>query len=107
MDLTPQNLSDIASAVVNRAVGKDSDGTDLLLGETANRSNWVYQQLLAAGSIKQQLTRIENLAATPFDIDQLAAAIVAKLPVGTLTNADVQEACDAAIRARFADVDGA
>jgi len=61
----------------------------------------------SAGSVHTQLDRIETLAATPFDIDQLAAAIVAKLPAGALTKADVQDACDAAIRARFADVDGA
>lgn len=41
-------------------VGKDSDGTDLTMGEMSARVNWLYQQFLEAGSLNQQLDRIEQ-----------------------------------------------
>lgn len=41
-------------------VGKDTDGTDLTLGELTARINWLYEQWLASGSLKDQLNRIEK-----------------------------------------------
>lgn len=41
-------------------VGKDSDGTDLTMGEMSARVNWLYQQFLEAGSLNEQLDRIEQ-----------------------------------------------
>lgn len=41
-------------------VGKDSDGTDLTMGEMSARVNWLYGQWLEAGSLNEQLDRIEQ-----------------------------------------------
>jgi hypothetical protein len=41
-------------------VGTDSDGTNLTMGEMSARLNWLYQQWLEAGSLNQQLDRIEQ-----------------------------------------------
>ncbi len=100
-----------AELVVNRLLAhklSDAAGSvNNVLTTGFGRLSNTYDTLRESGAINSQLDRIEALAATPFDIDQLAAAIVAKLPVGTLTKADVQEACDAAVRARFAAGAGA
>lgn len=41
-------------------VGADSNGTDLTMGELSGRMNWLYEQFLALGSLKEQLNRIEE-----------------------------------------------
>ena len=41
-------------------VGADSDGTQLTMSELSARMNWLYQQWLEAGSLNEQLDRIEQ-----------------------------------------------
>lgn len=41
-------------------VGKDSDGTDMTMGEMSARLNWLYQNWLSQGALQNQLDRIEQ-----------------------------------------------
>jgi hypothetical protein len=58
LPLAPDGDDDVTKPT--DVVGKDSDGTDLTMGELAARMNWLYNQFIEAGGINKQLDRIET-----------------------------------------------
>jgi hypothetical protein len=93
--LTLEDADLVVDRLLARKLNDQTGSVNNVLITTFGRLGFLQSLFAEGGSIETQLDTIQ--------------AAIEGLPVGTggLTEAQVQAACDAAIRARFADVDGA